>query len=570
MKLPLPQDDPNPAARAAALADRGSAYAYNRDFMGTLFANKLPAEERYDAPYVAAVVGLNAKLLVNRTGQSTRSWPPRSADETSFSETVLGGALSVVTERLAATTNHLPPERPTDPVGYDDLHAAVQRPLSFGLHGNDDFFAWRQVAGMTPFILRALDAIPAHLPLDAVTYARALGGADRLDAALAEGRLFVCDYAALDGMEAGVTDGFQKHIYAPIAVFARVPDGRLRPVVIQTGQRPSPESPLWTPADGVAWRMAKAVVNSAEMLVNSAVAHLGMCHLTAEVIICVSHRTLAPTHPLLHLLTPHFRYTMATNETARTSILNPGGTQEYLLGGTNEADFALVRRVLGGLRYDAIGARADFAARGVDDVARLPTYPFRDDGVPVADAIHRWVGDYLRVYYADDAAVRADSELRAWAATLAGDGQFGGMPALDSVAALARFVGDLLWRLTGFHAVINYGGWDFASWAPDMPSALFGPAPRPGATEDDWRAMLPPLSVANKMLEQMHTLRSIHLNHLGGYPAGHFDDPRVVEAAGRFSAELDVIAAATEARDAARPWSFPFLRPSLIPNSIHV
>ena len=33
--------------------------------------------------------------------------------------------------------------------------------------------------------------------------------------------------------------------------------------------------------------------------------------------------------------------------------------------------------------------------------------PFRDDGVPLADALHRWVDGYLRLYYPDDAAVRS-------------------------------------------------------------------------------------------------------------------------------------------------------------------
>jgi arachidonate 15-lipoxygenase len=567
MKLSLPQDDPNPEARAAALADHGAAYAYSREHLGALFVRELPHGEAYDASFAVAGVSVTAQQLRNRTTQSTASWPPRAEGE---GDSAVAEAVSAVARRLEATRDKLPPRRPTNVAGYDDLHATTERPIAFGLVDDDAFFAWRQVAGMTPVLIRGVDAIPENVPLDDATFARAVGGSDRLGAALAEGRLFVTDYAPLVGLVAGQSEGLQKYVYAPVAVFVRAADGALRPVAIQVGQRPEPDAPLWTPADGVAWRMAKAVVNNADMLYNGIVAHFAFCHLTVETLVCVSHRTLAEAHPLMHLFAPHFRFTLAANALARKSIINPGGTQEYLLGGTLASNFEMMLRVFEEVRFDAIGLRADLAARRVDDPARLPSYPLRDDGVPVADAIDRWVDAYLRLYYAGDEAVRGDGELRAWAATLAGDGRFHGMPALDSIASLARFVSDLLWRITGYHAVVNNGGWDFASWATETPSALFGPAPRRGATEEAWRAMLPPLSVANGMLEQMHSLRNIRLNALGAYPERHFDDPRVREPLERLQTELRAIGAATAARDAARPWPFPYLHPHQIANSIHV
>jgi arachidonate 15-lipoxygenase len=563
----LPQDDPTPAARAASLAAQGAPYAYDRSHMGALFVKEVPRGEGYDAAYVAAATAVTAKLLANRATQGTRSWPPRADD----AEASKGPAALVdaVGRRVEATTNRLPPARPTDPSGYDDLYGAGARPPSFGRH-DDAFFAWRQVAGATPITLRGLDAVPDNVPLDAATFARAVGDGDRLDAAVAEGRLFACDYAVLDGLEVGRTEGLTKYLYAPVALFVRAPDGALRPVGIQVTQRPEADGALWTPADGVAWRMARTVVNCAEMTINGAVAHFSLCHLLAETLSCVSRRTLAPAHPLLRLLEPHFRYTHAVNATARESLVNRGGKQETYLGPTLDAGFALAERVNASLRYDAVGARAELAGRRVDDPARLPVYPYRDDGAPLADAIDRWVDAYVRVYYASDEAARRDPELQAWAVTLAGDGGLRGVPALDGVAAVARFVSDLLWRITGFHAVINYAGWDYASWAPGMPSALFGPAPRRGATEDDWRAMLPPLSVANGMLEQMQTLHDIQLNRLGAYPAGHLDDPRVATPLARFQAELVALGEAVDAREATRPWPFPYLHPARVPNSIHV
>jgi arachidonate 15-lipoxygenase len=570
MRLSLPQDDHDREARAAQLAEQAAAYSYNRDHMGVLFASAVPRGEDYDLRYALAVLEQGSEILRNRASQSTAQWPPLDLHLEELAAFAPGRAIEELTRCLAATTGHLPGRRPTDLAGYADLIATLPRPLGLGREDDDAFFAWQQVAGATPITLRGIDALPGNFPLDAATYARALGGADQLDQALAEGRLFLVDYALFDGLPMGTSDGMEKYLWAPLALFARLADGHLHPVAIQTGQQPGPANPIWTPADGVAWRMAKTAVQTAEMNMNGVVAHFGLCHAVAEAFICITHRQLAPAHPLLHLLGPHFHYTLAVNETARTSLVSAGGTQEVLQSGTLAGNFVVINRALAGLRFDGIGARAEFAARRVDDPARLPNYPFRDDGVPIADALGRWAEAYVRVYYADDAAVAADAEVQGWAAELGGPGGFGGMPALDSIAALAGFVGDMLWRLTGYHAVINYGGWDYAAWAPGMPSAAFGPGPRAGASEADWMAMLPPLDVANRLLELMHTLRTIRINRLGDYPLGHFLDRRVHEALAALGSELEAIGAATAARDAARPWSFPFLHPTFVPNSIHV
>lgn len=556
MRSLLPQHDPNPEARAQELAAQTEAYRYNRNHYGALFADKVPRDDNYDPKYIAGSAGSEALMIASRATQSTDAWPEEPA-----------GALG---QRIAVATGHLPDSRPTDLSGYEALLPRNARPLAFNRLDDDDFFAWQQVAGATPITLRGIDALPENLPIDAEIFDRALNGTDRLDSALAEGRLFLIDYALFDGMATGQTAGLQKYLWAPLALFVRSPAGPLRTVAIQTTQRPGADSPIWTPRDGVAWKMAKTAVQTAEMNFNGVVAHFGLCHLVAEVLVCVSRRRLAPAHPLLRLLAPHFEYTLAVNETARTSLLSPGGTQDKLQSGTLEDNFRVVNKVLSELRYDAIGARAEFAARKVDSVERLPVYPFRDDGLPLADALQRWAAGYLGLYYASDDDVRNDTELRAWAAELAEGGGFHAMPALDTVQALSRFVGDLLWRITGFHAVINYAGWEYAAWAPGMPSAAFGPGPRVGATEEDWFAMLPPLSVANGMMETMNRLAGTRLNRVGEFAPGHFTDPRVQPWVDALQRELSGIEADTAARDAKRPWSFPFLKPSRVTASIHV
>jgi len=82
--------------------------------------------------------------------------------------------------------------------------------------------------------------------------------------------------------------------------------------------------------------------------------------------------------------------------------------------------------------------------------------------------------------------------------------------------------------------------------------------------------MLPPLSIANGLLEMLYVLGHTRLNRLGEYPKGHFADPRVAAALTRFQTDLAELGRDSKARDATRPWSFPYLHPDLLTASILV
>lgn len=570
MRPTLPQHDRDPEKRREALAAQAAKYAFHRGHYGALFAAEVARDDGYDLPYGLAAVGAALAMFQNRVTQGHDAWPSVPSELTALAAESPPRAVRAAIDRLWRTKDYLPAQRPTSLRGYADLIASLPRPLSLDLGEDDAFFAWRQLAGMAPVSLRRLDAIPRHLALTAADFARARGDDDRLGDALAEGRLFVVDYAPLAALRPGVAEGLTKRVYAPLAVFVTSRAGTLLPVAVQLHQQPRADAPLVTPADGLAWRLARIAVNNAEMLFNGLVTHFGRSHLVAEALLCISRSQLAPSHPLMHLLAPHFAYTTAANETARTTIVNPGGKQEYLMGGTLESNFEVTLGAIRAERYDRLGLRADLADRGVDDPRTLPVYPYRDDGLALAEALRRWSEAFLRAHYPDDAAVRGDPELQAWAAALTRDGDLHHVPALDTRAALGAFVGDLLWRLTGYHAVMNYAGYDFAAVGRDTPSALFGDATSSGGGDDALRAMLPPLRVANGMLEQMYSLRAIQMDRVGDRPrALPLGDP-TADAHDALRRDLDDIEAATAARDATRRWSFPYLLPSRVPNSVHV
>lgn len=60
----------------------------------------------------------------------------------------------------------------------------------------------------------------------------------------------------------------------------------------------------------------------------------------------------------------------------------------------------------------------DIARRRGLDIGPLSDFPYRDDGTLVWRAVHRYVGEYIRVYYRTDEDVVADFELQTWYRTL--------------------------------------------------------------------------------------------------------------------------------------------------------
>ncbi|MGV2338853.1 MAG UNVERIFIED_CONTAM: hypothetical protein LVR18_34160 [Planctomycetaceae bacterium] len=71
---------------------------------------------------------------------------------------------------------------------------------------NDAVFAAMRTAGPNPIMLRRLREPDERLPITEQLFRTAVPG-DSLAAALAEGRLFLADYAVLDGAETGVGSG---------------------------------------------------------------------------------------------------------------------------------------------------------------------------------------------------------------------------------------------------------------------------------------------------------------------------------------------------------------------------
>lgn len=574
----LPQRDPRADGRREALVRDRRENRFTSDYHGLVFAAEVPASDRISPKYVARAIEVLSMLAMNRVTATRQDWPEHEPSERwSLPGALVSAAPYSMARRLRGFYRELlgaaPKARPTSFRGYESLYGALERPASMKHWRTDESFAWQRIAGCNPVVIERVDRLPDNFPVTAEIFRRAVGETDSLDAAMAEGRLFLTDYALLDGLECQDRGGLKRYCWAPMALFVRSPRGALRPVAIQCGQRPDAGTPIYVPGDKLRWQMAKVVVQVADNHYHGQLTHFAWCHATFESIILATRRELAPTHPLRILLEPHFEQTLAINHISRAEVVGPDGQTENLMAATLWESLRLTREAVRDTPMTGIGIRADLSRRGVGDATALPVYPFRDDILPVADAIERWVGDYLRLYYQDE-DVRSDGELGAWLSALRApdQGRLAGVPDIESAAGLIRFVSDLVYRATAFHAAINYSCYDSMGFPPNQPTAAYGPGPSPhrDPTEADLLAMMPPLHLALRMMEFTYQLKVMRHNRLGDYPEWHFMDARVKPILSRFVRTLREIEGATAARDAGRPISYPYLLPSVITASIHV
>jgi len=459
---------------------------------------------------------------------------------------------------------------------YAELFRSIGLPPIHKDFRDDRAFAAMRVAGANPVMLQQLKKLDPRLPLTDEQF-RIAAPQDSLDAALAEGRLYLADYALLDGAELGTYPNGQKYLYAPLALFVITGlKKELLPVAIQCQQKPGADNPVFTPNDGCNWLIAKTIVETADGNIHEASTHLGRTHLTMEAFVISSYRQLANHHPLSLLLWPHFEGTLAINKASWQHLIADKGGVDKLFGGTIQASRSVAVHGVQSTRVMNDLLPLTFAQRGVEDREAFPNYPYRDDALLYWDAIHEWVSAYLRLYYPNDVEVRGDIELQAWIRELSSTdgGRIKGLPnegtvrQLSELIEIATFV---IYTCSVQHAAVNFPQYDCMSYVPNMPLAGYRPAPRSksGATEADFIAMLPTLDMAELQMELGYLLGTVHYTQLGQYAADQFLDPRVAGPLQQFQKRLADIGTKIAERNQSRR-AYETLAPQGIPQSINI
>ena len=581
----LPRDDTDPEGRRRGLAEAREAYVFGYDFYGLPLATEVPKAEGFSASYLVKLLRVGVERLENHAAVD---WVTIAEDEVPnrvlaftrmFGEAVHGG-LPAVLRQLDAEL-HAEPTAPSPPTldDYMKLYETVAPPQFQASNVEDDrVFAWQRVAGANPLVLAACGELPSHFPVSEEIFARATGGAS-LEGALRDGRLFLADYALLDGIETNDYRGRTKYLYAPLALFWNAPatearPGGLVPVAVQCGQTPGPDTPIFTPQDGWRWRMAKATVQTAEGTHHEMVGHLGETHMVVERFVIAAARQLSSRHPVMVLLKPHFAFTLEINDIARKQLLAKGGPIDLVIAGGADGCAAVTGRALAAYRFDEAGLEARLRARGVADAAVLADYPYRDDARPLHDAISTFVRGYLALYYHHDADVAGDLEVQAWVdeLTAASGGQLQGLAPIRTRERLHEVLTQLVFTCSVQHAAVNFPQYPCFGYAPNVPGAGYTPAPR-FDTPDEERSlleMLPGLDAAFVQMNTVYGLSGVHHTELGGYDDDHFADPRVGPLVLALQARLAEISEATAARNRGRFMDYSYLLPENVPQSINI
>ena len=629
-ELCLPVDDSDPDERRALLDAARDRYRYTyskANLRGVAMLEALPDEEKQRTAWTGALLGDLRAILGNAQTLNTERGGGflRSVAQTlkKVEETGVEEALQVLSEIITGGQTRGAPSRFG---AYSELHRAWRLCPSATECLLDSTFARLRVAGYNPAWIRRVDpreGLPEDFGVTEEHYRVSAAGPDRLEAALAEGRLFLASYRQLLGRRAGChpvppeidvdyaddpeawdaayrareaayAHGPQaKQVVAPLALFALpLGGGSLRPVAIQLfpdghGGR---AHRVFTPRDGLAWQAAKLCVNAADANVHEAIAHLGTTHLVQEAFALALHNCLSRSHPIFHLLAPHFEGTFLINSAADSELVRPGGGVDVLLSPTIGEVIDVSAQALRAYDFNAELFPEQLRRRGVDDASMLRDYPYRDDGLLVWEAIEGWVGGYVRRFYPDDAAVVGDRELqdfvrqvglyrdedasgRRVGGGIRGVGEAGG--GVVSRDYLIAMISQIIWNGSAQHAAVNFPQGNEMSYAPLAPLALMGALPtEPGYTEDELLRLLPVSEVAHYQLVVGKLLGTLCHTRLGWYPEGrlgrsYFGDGELVALAEGFRARLDEVEATIDDRNLERP-CYRYLRPSEIPQSINI
>ena len=577
----LPQNDPNPLDRVKALAHAKGLYIYNYDYITDVpMAQSVPKDDSPSLKWRIEVAEIALKLLFNivltkdkQNASDNKSSNNLEKYQQILQKLTLNPDDTVATlEELSNTIVELQASGNGDNfTEYNEIFKAIPLPdvAVRELFKKDDWFAWMRVAGPNPLVIERVKVI-SEVFISLEKYQIFIPD-ESLEEAVSKGRLYIADYTIVSQIEAGSYPNKQKYITAPKALFV-VKDRTLVPVGIKIDNIVFyPNTDYWS------WEIAKALVQVADANYHELISHLGRTHLVIEAFVLATRRCLAPNHPLYILLIPHFEGTLFINDQAQRKLVNAEDPVDALFAGNIHSSRQFSVQSVKNFNFNKAMLPTTFVDRGVDDANLLPNYPYRDDGLLIWNAIKQWVADYLNIYYQNsDDNVENDTELQAWIAELLSSTggrmtNIGEDGKIRTIAYLEECITLIIFTASAQHAAVNFPQSTIMSYAPAFPCAGYAPAPTSalGATKEDYFKLLPPVSQAQSQLNLDFSLGSVYYTRLGDYTS--ILDMRVQQRLRNFQDNLKAIEVTIRGRNERRTiGSYPYLRPSQIPQSINI
>ena len=459
---------------------------------------------------------------------------------------------------------------------YLDAYALRRKPEVVNRWRTDAEFARQRLNGVNPLLLRRIDAIPEKFAVSEERVRNVLPGGVTLRSLLAEGRLFLCDWADLEGCPVA----FGRFLSAPLALFWLDHDRELMPLAIQLAQSIDTAKVVFTPSDEPwLWLTARTHVQAADAALHEIVSHLFRTHFTMETVFVAMCRALPPQHPLYRFLAPHFDGTIYINRGARETMIVPGGPIDESIAVGTDGAYWLIAQAWRNFSFSDLDPHEDLRRRGVHDTEVLPGYFYRDDALLLWEAIGKYTEEVLRHFYPDDASVAADAQLADWVTELTAPDS-GGLSGIPASEGRFRTFGDLhrMVRITMFtatceHSAVNNGQYDIFGFIPNAPGTMYLPPPTTFdiSSEGMFTYGLPPFKAVATQLKLVHLLSTPPMSRLGQYPSDFLREHREVrQAVDRFLVALDDIAFTIADRNARVPVPYTYLQPENIANSVSV
>lgn len=222
------------------------------------------------------------------------------------------------------------------------------------------------------------------------------------------------------------------------------------------------------------WETAKKIALASMTTHLSLVRHFNWVHLAGGAMLAVATRNqLPPEHPLLRLLWPHVYDTQQSND-----VVTRG---QMVRGGDFECCFSLSFEGMCQL-FDDSWADFDLAQNDPAEDARRRGVlragfdtPTEDNLAELFDAIVAHTRAYLRLYWADDAALAADERVRAWLEELNQRLPHGTGIAPENlgIEPLARLTAQFIYLVSVQHEILGSFVWNYQLWTHRQPVRVY-------------------------------------------------------------------------------------------------
>jgi arachidonate 15-lipoxygenase len=591
--LPQNEEAADRKKRTEYLSDQRRAYEYKYDSAPFVLMKKVPKTEAFSGQYLSERALATAELIPNTLATNVKSF--------------------------------------FDPLDdlqdYEDFFTVLPLPKVAKVYQTDSSFAEQRLSGANPLVIRILEKGDSRIQVlkRIASFQADFEPMFNLEKELEEGRIYVTDYTGTDenyrgpsNVQGGRFDKMgRKHLPKPLAFFwwrhtGMGNKGKLVPIAIQLDASKEREnyvpsdSKVYTPfeTNPLDWQFAKFCVQIADANHHEMSSHLCRTHFVMEPIAIATARQLAKNHPLSILLTPHFRFMLTNNELGEQRLINLGGVVDKILAGTLQESLEIAKVAYEAWNIKDFSFPTEINKRGMDKKDGegnylLTHYPYRDDGMLIWEAIHAFVTDYLNHFYPNSLDITNDTELQDWAKELAAPianngGAVNGMPtSFTNVEDLIEIVTTIIFICGPQHSAVNYSQEDYMAFVANMPLAAYRDIPHTNSngedesiSEADILKLLPPFNQSALQVQTLFFLSAYRYDRLGYYDKSFQDlydqnledvftnddgiKSPVIGIVRQFQQNLNMAELEIDERNRQRVVPYPYLKPSLILNSISI